>query len=87
MALLHAGFYKLPDERLAYDNNPKSKAYMETGDYYYNAAIFGGLWQNLNKLADTCYQNIMEDKKAGVEALKHAKSHLNGYFFFRDSSQ
>ncbi|TMS12844.1 C-Jun-amino-terminal kinase-interacting protein 1 [Larimichthys crocea] len=62
VALLHAHYYKLPKERFTYDRNPKSKAFMETGDFYYHAAIFGGLWENVKNLTDTCYVNIMEDK-------------------------
>ncbi|XP_045889525.1 N-acetyllactosaminide alpha-1,3-galactosyltransferase-like [Micropterus dolomieu] len=81
VALLHAHFYKLPNERFTYDRNPKSKAFMETGDFYYHAAIFGGLWENVKNLADACYLNIMEDKQNDVEALWHDESHLNKYFW------
>ncbi|KAG7242452.1 hypothetical protein INR49_022559 [Caranx melampygus] len=41
VALLHAHFYKLPQHRFTYERNATSKAYMETGDFYYHAAIFG----------------------------------------------
>ncbi|KAK7919228.1 hypothetical protein WMY93_010512 [Mugilogobius chulae] len=81
VALLHAHYYKLPKNRFTYDRNPKSKAYMETGDYYYHAAVFGGNWQNVKKLADECLANIMEDKNNNVEALWHDESHLNKYFW------
>lgn len=81
VALLHAHFYKLPKERFTYDRNPKSKAFMETGDFYYHAAIFGGLLENVKNLTDSCYLNIMEDKTNGVEALWHDESHLNKYFW------
>ncbi|TKS69509.1 N-acetyllactosaminide alpha-1,3-galactosyltransferase [Collichthys lucidus] len=77
VALLHAHFYNLPKEKFTYDKNPKSKAFMETSDYYYHAAIFGGLWENVKNLTDTCYVNIMEDKLYDVEALWHDESHLN----------
>lgn len=87
VALLHAHFYKLPKERFTYDKNPKSKAYMESGDYYYHAAIFGGLWENVKNLTDTCYWSIMEDKRAGVEALWHDESHLNKYFWLQKPSR
>ncbi|XP_075874006.1 N-acetyllactosaminide alpha-1,3-galactosyltransferase-like isoform X2 [Nelusetta ayraudi] len=87
VALLHAHYYKLPKERFTYDKNPKSKAYMETGDFYYHAAIFGGLWQNVKNLTDSCYLSIMEDKKAGVEALWHDESHLNKYFWLNKPSR
>ncbi|KAK5623168.1 hypothetical protein CRENBAI_018433 [Crenichthys baileyi] len=42
VALLHAHYYKLPKNLFTYDRNPKSKACMAEGDYYYHAAIFGG---------------------------------------------
>lgn len=87
VALLHAHYYKLPKERFTYDRNPKSKAYMETGDYYYHAAIFGGLCEHVKILADACYLTIMEDKINNVEALWHDESHLNKYFWFHKPSK
>ncbi|XP_040005050.1 N-acetyllactosaminide alpha-1,3-galactosyltransferase-like [Xiphias gladius] len=87
VALLHAHFYKLPKRRFTYDRNPKSKAYMETGDFYYHAAIFGGLWENVKNLVDACYLSIMEDKLNNVEALWHDESHLNKYFWLHKPSK
>ncbi|KAI3377379.1 hypothetical protein L3Q82_008569 [Scortum barcoo] len=87
VALLHAHFYKLPKERFTYDRNPKSKAFMESGDFYYHAAIFGGLWENVMNLTDTCYWSIMEDKLNKVEALWHDESHLNKYFWLQKPSR
>lgn len=87
VALLHAHFYKLPKERFTYDRNPKSSAYMETGDFYYHAAIFGGLWKNVKNLTDTCLMNIMEDKQNNVEAVWHDESHLNKYFWLYKPSK
>ncbi|XP_040899053.1 N-acetyllactosaminide alpha-1,3-galactosyltransferase-like [Toxotes jaculatrix] len=87
VALLHAHFYKLPKDRFTYDRNPKSKAFMETGDFYYHAAVFGGLWENVKKLADACYLGIMEDKLNDVEALWHDESHLNKYFWLHKPSK
>ncbi|XP_076012297.1 N-acetyllactosaminide alpha-1,3-galactosyltransferase-like isoform X2 [Genypterus blacodes] len=80
VALLHAHYYKLPKDMFTYDRNPKSKACMMTGDYYYHAAIFGGLWRTVRTITETCYLNIMEDKLNNVEALWHDESHLNKYY-------
>uniref|UniRef100_A0A1A8K6M7 Alpha 1,3-galactosyltransferase 2 n=2 Tax=Nothobranchius TaxID=28779 RepID=A0A1A8K6M7_NOTKU len=81
VAMVHAHYYRLPKESFTYDRNPKSKAYMDQGDYYYHAAIFGGTCENVKALADFCYLNIMEDKLNNVEALWHDESHLNKYFW------
>ncbi len=87
VALLHAHFYKLPKERFTYDRNPKSKAFMESGDFYYHAAVFGGLCENVKNLSDACYLSIMEDKLNDVEALWHDESHLNKYFWLHKPSR
>ncbi|XP_065810799.1 alpha-1,3-galactosyltransferase 2 isoform X1 [Labrus bergylta] len=87
VALLHAYFYHLPKERFTYDRNPKSKAYMETGDFYYHAAVFGGSWKSVKALTEACYQSIMEDKKNNVEALWHDESHLNKYLWLHKPSR
>lgn len=87
VALLHAHYYKLPKARFTYDRNPKSKAFMETGDFYYHAAIVGGTWQNVKHLVDACYLGIMEDKINDVEALWHDESHLNKYFWIHKPSR
>ncbi|XP_018538852.1 N-acetyllactosaminide alpha-1,3-galactosyltransferase [Lates calcarifer] len=87
VALLHAHFYKLPKHRFTYDRNPKSKAFMKTGDFYYHAAIFGGLWEKVKNMADACYLSIIEDKLNDVEALWHDESHLNKYFWLHKPSK
>ncbi|XP_029286628.1 alpha-1,3-galactosyltransferase 2-like isoform X2 [Cottoperca gobio] len=81
VALLHAHYYRLPKKYFTYDRNPNSKAYMQTGDFYYHAAIFGGLWKSVKALTEACYQGIMEDKRNNVEALWHDESHLNKYMW------
>ncbi|XP_040890344.1 N-acetyllactosaminide alpha-1,3-galactosyltransferase-like [Toxotes jaculatrix] len=87
VALLHAYYYHLPKRFYTYDRNPKSKAYMETGDFYYHAAVFGGSWKSVKALADACYQSIMEDKQNNVEALWHDESHLNKYLLLHKPSR
>ncbi|XP_030623600.1 alpha-1,3-galactosyltransferase 2-like [Chanos chanos] len=87
VALLHAHFYKRRLQEFTYDRNPKSLAFMDEGDFYYHAAIFGGSWQNVKRLTETCYEAIMADKENQVEALWQDESHLNKYFWINKPSK
>nr|XP_040059754.1 alpha-1,3-galactosyltransferase 2-like [Gasterosteus aculeatus aculeatus] len=87
VALLHAHYYHLPATLFTYDRNRESRAYMETGDFYYHAAIFGGSWKSVKALTDACYQGILEDKRNNVEALWHDESHLNKYMWLHKPSR
>lgn len=87
VALLHAHFYHLPQKLFTYDRNPKSKAYMESGDFYYHAAVFGGSCNGVKALTEFCYQSIIEDKQNNVEALWHDESHLNKYLWLHKPSR
>ncbi|KAF7207990.1 alpha-1,3-galactosyltransferase 2 isoform X1 [Nothobranchius furzeri] len=87
VALLHAHYYHLPGKLFTYDRNPKSQAYMETGDFYYHAAVFGGSWKDVKALTEACYKSIMEDKQNNVEALWHDESHLNKYLWIHKPSR
>ncbi|XP_014021763.1 alpha-1,3-galactosyltransferase 2 isoform X2 [Salmo salar] len=87
VALLHAYYYHRPQSLYTYDRNPRSRAYMETGDFYYHAAVFGGSWRTVKNMTETCYQAIMEDKENQVEALWHDESHLNKYLWLHKPSK
>ncbi|XP_036390306.1 alpha-1,3-galactosyltransferase 2-like [Megalops cyprinoides] len=81
VALLHAFFYLSSAAEFTYDRNPNSTACMETGDFYYHAAVFGGTWQSVKKMTESCDRGIMTDKKNQVEALWQDESHLNKYLY------
>ncbi|KAJ7998510.1 hypothetical protein DPEC_G00205670 [Dallia pectoralis] len=87
VAVLHAYYYHRPHSMYTYDHNPRSRAYMHTGDFYYHAAVFGGSWQSVMNMTKTCYQTIMEDKENHVEALWHDESHLNKYLWLHKPSK
>ncbi|XP_010880317.2 alpha-1,3-galactosyltransferase 2 isoform X2 [Esox lucius] len=87
VAVLHAYYYHRPHFMYTYDHNPRSRAYMETGDFYYHAAVFGGSWQSVRNMTRTCYLAIMEDKENQVEALWHDESHLNKYLWVHKPSK
>ncbi|KAF7207988.1 3-galactosyltransferase-like [Nothobranchius furzeri] len=87
VAQLHAHYYRLPKKLFTYDRNPKSQAFIETGDFYYHAAVFGGSWKDVKALTEACYKSIMEDKQNNVEALWHDESHLNKYFWIHKPSR
>ncbi|XP_062316565.1 alpha-1,3-galactosyltransferase 2-like [Osmerus eperlanus] len=89
VALLHAYYYHRPRGLFSYDRNPSSTAYMKAGagDFYYHAAVFGGTWQTVLALTESCYQAILEDKSRGVEALWHDESHMNKYLWLHKPSR
>lgn len=82
VAQLHAWFYRENKSKFTYERRRNSAAYIaeEDGDFYYHAAVFGGIPSSVLDLVTACYEGIEKDKKNNVEAVWHDESHLNRYF-------
>ncbi|KAJ0070672.1 hypothetical protein NL108_017408 [Boleophthalmus pectinirostris] len=82
---LHRGYYRTTKrEDFPYERRPKSQAYIPPteGDYYYTAAVWGGLLDDMYRLVKHCDEKSQEDAKIGVEAAWQEESHLNKYFLY-----
>uniref|UniRef100_W5LXG5 Uncharacterized protein n=1 Tax=Lepisosteus oculatus TaxID=7918 RepID=W5LXG5_LEPOC len=81
VAALHAWFYQEDRNRFPYERRPASAANvpLDQGDFYYQAAVFGGLVDNVYQLVKTCEENLLVDKRNDIEAAWQEESHLNKY--------
>uniref|UniRef100_A0A3B3ZFS5 Uncharacterized protein n=1 Tax=Periophthalmus magnuspinnatus TaxID=409849 RepID=A0A3B3ZFS5_9GOBI len=85
VAVLHRGYYRDTKRHdFPYERRRESTAYIpaEEGDYYYTAAVWGGLVDDMYKLVKKCHENSEEDAKNGLEAVWQEESHLNKYFLY-----
>ncbi|XP_069054954.1 globoside alpha-1,3-N-acetylgalactosaminyltransferase 1-like isoform X2 [Lepisosteus oculatus] len=81
VAALHPWFYYFNRDQFPYERRPASAAYVPQGqgDFYYQAAVFGGVLENVHRLAKTCEDNLVVDKRNDIEAAWQEESHLNKY--------
>ncbi|XP_047428612.1 globoside alpha-1,3-N-acetylgalactosaminyltransferase 1-like [Mugil cephalus] len=83
VAVLHPGYYRDDRSKFPYERRSASRAYLapEVGDFYYCGGAFGGLLQEVLRLAQTCRQNFEADAQEGIEAAWQEESHLNKYMW------
>lgn len=81
VAVIHPGYYKDDRSKFPYERRSESTAYVAPGkgDFYYCGGAFGGLLQEVHRLANTCRTNFEADAKKGIEAAWQEESHLNRY--------
>ncbi|XP_045895189.1 globoside alpha-1,3-N-acetylgalactosaminyltransferase 1-like isoform X4 [Micropterus dolomieu] len=81
VAVIHPGYYRDDRSKFPYERRPESTAYVapRKGDFYYCGGAFGGLLQEVHRLANTCRTNFEADAKKGIEAAWQEESHLNRY--------
>ena len=89
VAVLHPWFYTTKRESFTYERSSASTAYMapDEGDYYYQAAVFGGELGPVHHLVSTCFHNWELDKLRGIEAVWQDESHFNRYLWLHKPSK
>ena len=81
----HAGYHGQNPLELPYEENPKSKAYVNKSDgkYYVMGGINGGKTSAYMKMLYELKANVDYDAKNGIVAKCHDESHLNRYIIGR----
>ncbi|XP_071981529.1 histo-blood group ABO system transferase isoform X2 [Engystomops pustulosus] len=81
---LHPGFYAASRDRFTYERRKQSTAYIppDEGDFYYAGGYFGGTVPEVYKLTNYCHNEMLTDKRNGIEAIWHDESYLNKYFLY-----
>ena len=83
---LHPGFYHSPKNKLPFEQNPQSTAYLVATpeSNYYQGAINGGIGKDFIRVIQTLKNNIEIDKKNTIIAKWHDESHWNKYLAGRN---
>ncbi|XP_073777880.1 globoside alpha-1,3-N-acetylgalactosaminyltransferase 1-like [Danio rerio] len=84
VGIIHPWFYDFPRNKFTYERRRESAAFIPDGegDYYYTAAAFGGMLEDVYQLTKTCRQQMNIDRENSIEAIWHEESHLNKYFLY-----
>lgn len=82
----HAAPFGWNPDKMDYCRDEKSLAYIPygTGKYYIMGGLLGGKTQAFLEVIQTLGDNIRDDFKRGVVAVRHDESHLNHYILNRD---
>jgi len=77
----HAEYVNLPPDRLPFERNQKSTAYVSIGQgiYYVTHQIVGGRPRIFQAMAESMHQSLIEDCRNGVVAERLPEAHLNRY--------
>jgi hypothetical protein len=80
-AVLHPGYYLDEINRLPYERDPNSLAYIPywNGSVYYQGCFYGGKIKHFLDMCKTISDNTDEDLSKGIIASVHDESHLNKY--------
>ena len=82
----HAGHHGWETERLPYERNPKSLAYVKEGEgrFYVMGGINGGKTKPYMDMIHKLKENVDIDARNGIVARCHDESHLNQFIIGRD---
>lgn len=85
VACLHPGFYNKPKNKLPYDRNKNSLAYIPYGseNNYFQGAINGGITSEFIKAMKELDGNIKKDLENNIVATWHDESHWNKFLLGR----
>ncbi len=77
----HAGYYETERDKLTYDRNPQSHAYIPygSGGLYVCGGVNGGTMEGYLRMCHTLADRIQDDLSRNIIALWHDESHLNKY--------
>lgn len=85
----HPGNYKLPIEKMPFERNPESNAYIRVGagKYYVQGAFVGGKSKSFIKMSKELDLLTEKDLEQGIIAVWHDESFLNMYVSKHDNFQ
>lgn len=89
ITIVHPGLYGTPLDKMPFERNPKSNAYVKYGDgkFYVQGAFIGGKSKNFVDMINELNRLTEDDLKNGIIAKWHDESFLNKYILNRPDVQ